>query len=94
MAKLKPDYSVHVLKMFWQFVLLPVTVGRWACSLLAGWCSTPDSRRASDSLRQSRVRRGLRGLTPDHDPTRDNPIAGGPGASHAPKPASKTSPIR
>ena len=67
----KPEYSKHVIEMFWRFILLPVTVGRWACRLLAGWCSTSDSRRAKDSLRQSRVRRGLRGLSLDHDPADD-----------------------
>ena len=84
----KLDYSKHVLEMFWRFVLLPVTACQWICRLMSGWCSTADSRRAKDSLRQSRVRRGLRGLTPDHDPA-DNRR----GVRHASVPTSETDPI-
>jgi len=63
----KPDYNRHVLAVFWRFIGLPVTISLWGWNLVAGWCSTPGSRRAKDSIRQSRVRRELRGLAPDHD---------------------------
>jgi hypothetical protein len=71
----KPDYNKHVLTMFWRFILFPAVIVRAACRTVFGWCTTADSRRTRDSVRQSRVRRGLRGLTPDHDPA-DNPNSG------------------
>jgi hypothetical protein len=64
----KPDYNRHVLAVFRRFIGLPVTIARGIWNLVSGWGSTPGSRRAKDSIRQSRVRRELRGLAPDHDP--------------------------
>ena len=64
----KPNYNEHVLEMFWRFILFPAVMVRAACRTVFGWRSTADSRRTRDSVRQSRVRRELRGLTPDHDP--------------------------
>jgi hypothetical protein len=65
---LKLDYNRHVIDVFWRLILFPVTLVRWGCRTVFGWCSTSDSRRAKDTIRQSRARRVLRGLTPDHDP--------------------------
>jgi hypothetical protein len=81
----KPDYNKHVLTMFWRFILFPAVVVRAACRMVFGWCSTADSRRTRDSVRQSRVRRGLRGLTPDHDPADKRSW----GKRHSPAPAAK-----
>ena len=64
----KPDYNRHVMDLFRRFVRMPIAATRWVCQRVLRLCSTADSRRADDSLRQSRARRELRGLTPDHDP--------------------------
>jgi hypothetical protein len=67
--KIKPDYNKHVLRMFKRFTSLPVAIPVLAWGAVGRLFSTTDSRRAADGVRQSRVRRGLRGLTPDHAQT-------------------------
>jgi hypothetical protein len=66
-----PDYqNRHVLHAAKRFLLLPVTaaVALWgAVCRLFKWCKSPAERRADDQLRQSRVRRNLRGLPADHE---------------------------
>ena len=56
--------SLRVLKAPW---LLLRSAYRGVCRLIAA-CKSPAQARHDDQLRQSRARRTLRGLTPDHDP--------------------------
>ena len=64
--KRKPDYNKHVLRMFKRAASLPRALTLMGWRSFGGWFSTTASRRARDVVRQSRVRRGLRGLSPDH----------------------------
>jgi hypothetical protein len=64
--KIKPDYNKHVLRMFKRFTSLPVVLSGLALGAAGRFFSTTASRRTADGVRQSRVRRRLRGLTPDH----------------------------
>jgi hypothetical protein len=67
-----PDtQNVRTLDRFKRIVLLPLTTlaAAWAAICrLTQWCKSPARKRAEDQLRQSRVRRTLRGLPPDHVP--------------------------
>ena len=70
MTNLKPNESnTHVLLMARRIVTLPfalaAAVYRWAKGLISRGKSE-QALRDEDQLRQSRVRRGLRGLPPDH----------------------------
>jgi hypothetical protein len=65
-VKIKPDYNKHVLRVFKRVVNLPGTLAAKGGGTVRGLFSTTASRRAGEKVRQSRVRRGLRGLTPDH----------------------------
>jgi hypothetical protein len=66
-----PDtQNIRIIFVFKRIVLLPFTAiaALWAVICRwAQWCKSPTERRAADQLRQSRVRRELRGLPPDHD---------------------------
>src|SRR5688500_4240892 len=64
--KIKPDYNKHVLRMFKRLTSLPAVLPVLAWGAAGRFFSTTASRRTADGGRQSRVRRGLRGLTPDH----------------------------
>jgi hypothetical protein len=61
--------NVRTIARFKRIVLLPFTtvVGLWTVFCRSAlWCKSPTAKRAADQLRQSRVRRELRGLPPDH----------------------------
>ena len=64
-----PSSNDHVLRMAIRVVTLPWAIlrgtYRGVCRLL-GWCRSAGEHRESDRLRQSRARRTLRGLPPDH----------------------------
>jgi hypothetical protein len=70
MKRPKPDrYSNRVIYLFVQFVSAPVRLARALyCLALRGarGCKSDKTNRADDQLRQSRVRRELRGLPPEH----------------------------
>jgi hypothetical protein len=61
--------NVRVIQLFTRAISLPFigirAVYRWSRSLREK-LKSPERRRAEDQRRQSRVRRGLRGLGPDH----------------------------
>jgi hypothetical protein len=67
-----PDFqNVHIIHLARRFVLLPFTivraVYRWLrTAVLSG--RSDEQVRAADQTRQSRARRTLRGLPPDHVP--------------------------
>ncbi len=63
----KPDYNQHVLNMAKRLAVLPVVIVRFAWGVVTRLFSTIASRSTKDDLRQSRARRELRGLPPDHD---------------------------
>jgi hypothetical protein len=70
----KPElHDTRILRIARQILSLPFTIPvalyGWVRRLLRSGKSDK-SRRAEDQVRQSRVRRGLRGLPPDHTPTR------------------------
>jgi hypothetical protein len=64
-----PSSNDHVLRMALGVVTLPWRIVRAAylgvCRLV-GACRSDDENRDADQLRQSRARRTLRGLPPDH----------------------------
>ena len=64
-----PSSNDHVLRMALRVVTLPWVivraVYRGVCRLV-GACRSEDETRDADQLRQSRARRTLRGLPPDH----------------------------
>ena len=66
-----PSSNDHVLRMALRVLKVPWLLLRSAyrgvCRLL-GACRSASELRDDDQLRQSRARRTLRGLTPDHDP--------------------------
>jgi hypothetical protein len=66
-----PDaQNLRIIYLFKRIVLLPFTAvaALWAVICrLDHWCKSPAQVRAEDQLRQSRARRTLRGLPPDHD---------------------------
>jgi len=61
--------SIHVIRLAKQFFMLPLVLGKRAfagvMALIQGMKSDKKVR-AEDQTRQSRVRRQLRGLPPDH----------------------------
>ncbi len=65
-----PDFqNVKIIRLARQFILLPFTIVRAAYRWVRA--AVPSGRsdetvRAADQLRQSRARRTLRGLPPDH----------------------------
>ena len=65
----KPSSNDHVLRMALRIVTLPWAVLRSAfrgvCRLVRA-CKSKGELRDDDQLRQSRARRTLRGLPPDH----------------------------
>ena len=71
-----PSSNDHVLRMALRVIKLPWVVLRSAyrgvCRLV-GACRSDDENRDADQLRQSRARRTLRGLPPDH--VQDSPKA-------------------
>ena len=77
MTNPKPNKSdAHVLLMARRIVTLPFTcaaaVYRWVMKLVRGRKSE-QTLRNEDQLRQSRARRELRGLPPDHVPDSSKP---------------------
>ena len=71
-----PSSNDHVLRMALRVLAMPWAAlrgaYRGACRLL-GWCKSDGELRDADRLRQSRARRTLRGLAPDHDAAGNNP---------------------
>ena len=57
---------------FWLPVLCVSTTGRWVKRLFVK-PRTPSEQRDDATSRQKKVRRGLRGLTTEHDQTRRGP---------------------
>jgi hypothetical protein len=70
MKRPQPDrYSNRVIYLFVQVISAPFRLARALyCLAMRGAraCNSDATNRADDQLRQSRVRRGLRGLPPDH----------------------------
>lgn len=66
-----PDaQNVHIIALFKRTVLLPFTTVSALWRMVCRWiqrCKSPGQVREEDQLRQSRARRTLRGLPPDHD---------------------------
>ena len=61
--------NIRIITRFKRTVLLPFTAvaALWkVVCRLARWCKSPAEKRAADQLRQTRARRELRGLSPDH----------------------------
>ena len=62
-----PDrQNTRILRLAYRVVTFPFVIARACCVYIFRRCRSDDQLRASDQLRQSRVRRGLRGLSPDH----------------------------
>ena len=62
-----PDRNnARILHLAHRAVTLPFVIAAACCAWLFRRCRSNDQLRAADQLRQSRVRRGLRGLSPDH----------------------------
>jgi hypothetical protein len=71
MKQPRPDtYNQRVIYLAWRFISLPFLIAseayRWARTQVVG-VQTDQAIRQKDQLRQSRARRELRGLPPDHD---------------------------
>jgi hypothetical protein len=77
-----PSSNDHVLRMALRVLTMPWAVVRGAyrgaCRLM-GWCRSDEQVRDADQRRQSRARRTLRGLTPDHDAAGNVPRANAAG---------------
>ena len=61
--------NIRTIGRFKRIVLLPFTTvaALWVVVCRAAlWCRSPAQTRAADQLRQTRARRELRGLPPDH----------------------------
>ena len=58
--------NTRILRLAQRAVALPFALAVACCAWLFRRCRSEEQLRASDQLRQSRVRRGLRGLSPDH----------------------------
>ena len=56
----------RIIQLAHQAVRLPFMIATACCVWLFRRCRSDEQLRAADQLRQSRVRRGLRGLSPDH----------------------------
>jgi hypothetical protein len=77
----RPDlYSERVIFLAWRFVSFPFVVAaavfRSAKRLIRG-LQSDKTLRETDQVRQSRARRELRGLAPDHDAAGTSPRQGG-----------------
>jgi hypothetical protein len=59
-------HNNHILRLARRAFTLPFALAAACCAWFLRWSRTDKQRRAADQLRQSRVRRGLRGLSPDH----------------------------
>jgi hypothetical protein len=59
-------HNTRILRLAQQAVTLPFVFARACCVWLFRRCRSDEQLRAADQQRQSRVRRGLRGLSPDH----------------------------
>lgn len=74
-----PSSNDHVLRMAFRVLTMPWAIlrgaYRGACRLV-GWCKSHGQLRDDDQRRQSRARRTLRGLAPDHDAAGNIPRAG------------------
>ena len=72
------SYNDHVLRMALRVLKMPWAMLRGAyrgvCRLI-GRCKSDGELRDDDERRQSRARRTLRGLTPDHDAAGNVPRA-------------------
>jgi hypothetical protein len=70
MKQPKPElYNNRVIYLFLQFISAPFRLARGLyCLAKRGvhGCKSDETNRADDQLRQSRARRQLRGLPPDH----------------------------
>ena len=66
-----PDtQNVHTINLFKRIVLMPFTAISAAWGMVCRffqWCKSSGQVREEDKIHQSRVRRTLRGLPPDHD---------------------------
>jgi hypothetical protein len=58
--------NTRILRLAHQAVTLPFACAAACFAWLFRRCRSDEQLRAADQLRQSRVRRGLRGLSPDH----------------------------
>ena len=64
----KPElHNSRILRLAHRAVTLPFVVATACCVWLFRRCRSAEQLRAADQQRQSRVRRGLRGLSPDHE---------------------------
>jgi hypothetical protein len=83
MKKALPDtQNLRIVRYARKFFLLPFTVAAALYALVCRWreCGKSDKvRQEDDALRQSRIRRELRGLPPDHV----QPAQGAPDGSAA-----------
>lgn len=62
-----PDqHTDRILRFTRQALTLPFTLATACCFWLFRRCRSPEQLRAADQQRQTRVRRELRGLPPDH----------------------------
>jgi hypothetical protein len=66
----KPErQNTRVIAIFVRFLSLPYLFVSWLCgrwTSLCFWCKSKKTNREEDQLRQSRIRRELRGLPADH----------------------------
>ena len=58
--------NTRILRLARQAATLPFAFAAACCVWLFRRCRSAEQLRAADQRRQSRVRRGLRGLSPDH----------------------------
>ena len=64
-----PAPELHNTRILWlahRAVTLPFALAAACCVWVFRRCRSDEQLRAADQRRQSRVRRGLRGLSPDH----------------------------
>jgi hypothetical protein len=59
-------HNTRILRLAHSAVTLPFAFATACCAWLFRRCRSQEQLRAADQLRQSRVRRDLRGLSPDH----------------------------
>lgn len=58
--------NTRILRLAHRALTLPFLFAAACCVWVFRWCRSDKQLRDADQLRQSRVRRGLRGLSPDH----------------------------
>jgi hypothetical protein len=58
--------NTRILRLAQRALALPFVFVTACCAWLFRRCRSEEQLRAADKQRQSRVRRGLRGLSPDH----------------------------